>query len=65
MFDKKKDLGTAFDVGPADDDELLHHVAEDLIEAVHTQDKAGVVAALRAFLSLVEAGDLEQDNGQA
>lgn len=57
MWDKKKDLGDA-SLGP---DEMLHTVAEDLLDSIKTGDTSGVVQALKAFLSVVQALDLEQD----
>lgn len=67
MFDKKKDIGTAVslgadgDTGDYDEDELLHSVSEELIDAIKGGDVKAVTMALRTFLSCVEAKDDQQD----
>ena len=76
MFFKKKDVINPQNVqgmavgGMADDhygneNELLHMVAEDLVDCISARDTNGVVAALRALMTCIQSRDEMQDSNQA
>jgi hypothetical protein len=45
-------------------DESLHAIAEELIDAVHAKDAAGVVEALRALIAEIESEDDAEDESE-
>lgn len=44
-------------------DKLISMVAEEMLEAFEKKDRAGFMAALRAFVLMIQDEDEEQDHG--
>lgn len=44
-------------------DQMIEMVADELMDAVHKKDRAGLVHALRAMVLMIQDEDKEQDEG--